>query len=64
MGALSRCETEHEARGGDGGGGEAHDMVEVHGVLAHPREEITHKTALAMRSVTTGQWGPARRACR
>ena len=64
VGALSRCETEPEARGGDGSGGEAHYMVEVHGVLAHPREEITHKTAQAMGSATTGQSGSARRACR
>ena len=35
----------------------AHDMVEVHRVLAHPGEEITQKTAQAMGIATTGQWG-------
>ena len=35
----------------------AHDMAEVHRVLAHPREEITQKAVQAMGIVTTGQWG-------
>ena len=34
----------------------AHAMVEVHRVLAHPSEEITHKTVQAMGISTTGQW--------
>ena len=36
----------------------AHDMVEVHRVLAHPSEKITQKTAQTMGIATTGQWGP------
>ena len=36
----------------------AHDMVEVHRVLAHHGTEITQKTVQAMGIVTTGQWGP------
>ena len=58
MGALRRCETEPEARGGAGSGGEAHDMAEVHYVLVHPSENITQKTVQVMGIATTGQWGP------
>ena len=36
----------------------AHDMVELHRVLARPSKEITQKTAQAMGITTTGQWGP------
>ena len=64
MGALRRCETEPEARAAMAVAVKAHDMVDLHGVLAHPREEITHKTAQAMGSATMGQWGPVRRGCR
>ena len=36
----------------------AHDMFEIHRVLAHPSEKITQKTVQAMEIATTGQWGP------
>ena len=36
----------------------AHDMVELHRVLARPSKEITQKTAQAMGITTTDQWGP------
>ena len=36
----------------------AHDMVEVHHVLAHPSDKITQRTAQAMGIATTGQWRP------
>lgn len=42
----------------------ARDIIEVHGILAHPSEEITRETAEVMGIATTGQWGLARRACR
>ena len=35
----------------------AHDMMEVHRVLARPSEEITQTTAQARGIATTGQWG-------
>ena len=35
----------------------ARDIVEVHRMLAHPSEEITHKTVQTKRKTTTGQWG-------
>ena len=41
----------------------AHDMVEVHRVLAHPSEEITQKTVQAMGIETMGQ-REAKCACR
>ena len=36
----------------------AHDMVEIHHVLAHTSEETTQKTVQTMVIATTGQWGP------
>ena len=36
----------------------AHDMVEIHRVLAHPSEGITQKTVQAMGIATADQWGP------
>ena len=36
----------------------AHDMMEVHRVLAYGSEEITQKTVQAMGIGTTGQWEP------
>ena len=41
----------------------AHDMMEVHRVLAHRSEEITQKTVQTMGIVTTGSGDPATRAC-
>ena len=34
----------------------ARDMIKVHRMLAHPREEITQKTTAAMRIAMTDQW--------
>ena len=35
----------------------AHNIMEVHRMLAHPSEDITRKMAEAMRITTVGQWG-------
>ena len=37
---------------------EAHDMKEVHRVLAHWTKEITQETVQAMGIMTAGHWGP------
>ena len=37
--------------------GVSRDIMEVHGMLAHPSEDITRKTAEMMGIETTGQWG-------
>ena len=42
----------------------AHDMVEVHGVLAHPSEEIRRKRFRPWKSRRWTSGGPAMRACR
>ena len=53
------CEdVKHSPRQGAALGGEAHDIVKVHRVPAHPSGEITHKTAQTRGITTTGQWGP------
>ena len=37
--------------------GVSRDVMEVHGMLTHPNEEITRNTAEMMEIETTGQWG-------
>ena len=37
--------------------GVSRDVIEVHGMLAHPSEDITRETAKIVWIDTTGQWG-------